>query len=344
MFRLLGILAALNLRLNRIRFWFVPLNLAVAVLLLLGVSDGLERLAKGATNLEPQPVTVADLAAGRVAPGSFVRVSGFVQANLVLELGKKGANGQLEYVRDRLLLLHDAAAPAVWLRLASDQPDSRRRATYVGMVRSLPGAARTATVSKGGTIDGRVPSMGHLLEEGSEPRSFVSGVVHLTVCAPPLALLAWVSIRRGLIYRRGQRARNDDGTPSDLIDMRVSGVLRLHGRTSSRRFVEVDAGLQGLPGGGAAVVANVDASTYLMGMQAIDREGAWTVVIPAGAALSVELGEVAFGLGVRPAARVEVREDGRTMERLTLTFGSGWQRDRVLQLLGSAFPAQRAAA
>ena len=92
-------------------------------------SDDLERVAKGATDLEPQPVTVADLAAGRVAPVSFVRVSGFAQANLVLELGKKGANGKLEYVRDRLLL---------W--------------------------------------------------------------------APPLALLAWVSIRRGLTYRRGQRA------------------------------------------------------------------------------------------------------------------------------------------
>ena len=95
---------------------------------------------------------------------------------------------------------------------------------------------------------------------------------------------------------------------------------------------------------GAAVVADVDASTYVMGMQAVDRDGAWTVVIPAGATLSVEIGEVAFGTGVRPAARVDIREGGRVMDRLTLTFGSGWQRDRVLQMLGSAFPVHRAAA
>jgi hypothetical protein len=97
-------------------------------------------------------------------------------------------------------------------------------------------------------------------------------------------------------------------------------------------------------GGGLSVVANVDASSYFMGVRAVAREGLWTLAIPADATLSVVVGEVAFGLAVRPAARIEARRNGKIAQRMTLTFANACQRDRVLQVLQGVFGARRPAA
>ena len=343
MFRLLGLLAALDLRLNRIRFNFVPLNLALAGVLLWGVSLGVARVLDGPGDIAPRTVTVADLAAGRVATGSFVRVSGFIEPGLILELGKKGRNGTLETVSGRLRLLHDGGSQAVWLMRVRAALEVGRGRRSSACVRPLPQAARDATAREGRAIGSRVPSTGVLIEHGAQPRSFVSGAAHLALCAPPLALLAWVWIKRRQIFRPGPRVTAVASSAGDAIDLRVSGRLRLDARTS-RQFVEVPAGLGWMEGGGLSVAANVDASSYLMGVRAIAREGLWTLAIPAGATLSVVVGEMAFGGGVRPAARVVVRVGGRVSERLTLTFGSGAQRDRVLTFLSSVFVPHRAAA
>jgi hypothetical protein len=342
MFRLLGLMAALDLRLNRIRINFVPLNLALAGLLIWGVALGVTRAADGPAAAVPRTVTVADLAAGRVPSGTFVSVSGLVEPDLVLELGKRGADGKMSTVKERLQLLHDASTPAVWLR-RSAVVQFGGRATFTGIVRPLPEAARRATANEQEVIGRRAPSMAHLLEDGARPRSFAASLVYLAICAPPLALLAWVWISRREIFRAGHHGTADQGSPHEPIDLRVSGRLRLDNRTS-RRFVEMAAELRQVVDGGLAVVADIDASSYVMGVRAVGREGLWTVRIPAGSALAIVEGAVAFGAAVRPAARVDIHVGGRVSERMTLTFGSVAQRDRVLAFLRSVFVAQRAAA
>jgi hypothetical protein len=343
MFRLLGLLALLDLRLNRIRLNFVPLNLALAGLLIGGVSLGVTRVADGPGEIRPRAVTVADLAAGRVPMGTFVHVAGFVEPGLILELGKRGAGGKLENVRKRLRLLHDGGSQAVWLSAGSGTFEVWTRATFVGVVRPLPQAARNASFRDGGALGIRVPSTDLLIEHGAQPRSFASGMAYLGLCAPPLALLGWVWIKRSQIFRRGTRVRSDRVSVDGPIDMRVSARLQLDARTS-RRFVEVPAQLGWMEGGGLSVAANVDASSYLMGVRTIAREGLWTLAIPADATLSVVAGELAFGLAVRPAARVEVRRGGRVAHRMTLSFADACQRDRVLQFLQGVFGARRPAA
>jgi hypothetical protein len=344
MFRLLGLLAALDLRLNRIRFNFIPLNLAIAALLLWGVSLGVARLTEGPGDILPRDVAVADLAAGRVPMGTFVRVSGFVEPGLILELGRRGSGGRkLESVRERLRLLHDAGTGAIWVAAGAAAVEPWTRVTFVGMVRPLPQAARTATARDRQAIGSRTPSLDILLEPEARPRSFVSGLAHLVLCAPPLALLAWVWIKRSQIFRPGTRVRVDPASADGPVDMRVSARLQLDARTS-RRFVEVPVQLGWTEGGGLSVVANVDASSYVMGVRAVAREGLWTLAIPADATLSVVVGEVAFGLAVRPAARIEARRNGKIAQRMTLTFANACQRDRVLQVLQGVFGARRPAA
>jgi hypothetical protein len=337
MFRLLGLVAALNVRFNRIRINLVPLNLLAAGLLLYGVSSGLTRVMDGPADPVPLPVTVADLASGRVRAGSFVRVTGFVEPALILELGRRGASGKMRDVDERLRLLHDGSSPAVWLQPGTAPiPAAWTPATFVGMVRPLPAAAQNATNREGATLSERRPSPDVLLENGTQPRSFASSVWLLATCTPPLVLLAWVTLRRNQIFRAGRHVALDEGSPYELIDLRVSGRLRLT-QSTSRRFLEVGARMERLENGGLAVLANVDASTYFMGIRAIRREGTWTLAIPAGAALSIVAGELALGCGVRPAARVSVRVGGRVTERFTLTFGSVAQRNRVLQALNESF-------
>ena len=344
MFRLLGLLAALDLRLNRIRFNFIPLNLALVALLLWGVSLGVARLADGPGDILPRDVAVADLAAGRVPTGTFVRVSGFVEPGLILELGRRGSGGRkLENVRERLRLLHDAGTQGIWVAAGSAAVEPWTRATFVGMVRPLPQAARTATVRDGQAIGSRTPSLDILLEPGARPRSFGSGMAHLALCAPPLALLAWVWIKRRQIFRAGTRVSVDGVGVDGPIDMRVSARLQL-GAGAWRQFVEVPAGLGWTESGGVTIAANVDASSYVMGVRAVDREGIWTLAIPVDATVSVVLGELAFGLAVRPAARVEVRRGGRVAHRMTLTFANAGQRDRVLQVFAAIFRTRRTAA
>jgi hypothetical protein len=345
MFRLLGLLAALNLRLNRIRILFVPLNLAVAGFLVLGVTSGVSRVVKGPGETGPRDVSVADLAAGRVATGSFVRVSGFLQRGLTLEIGKKGFDGTLHTVRDRLVLLHDASAPAVWVDPGSARPSVSGRVTYEGLVQGLPWAAREATLKEGATIDGRTPSLQVLLRHGTRPRSFDGSVTELALCAPLLALLGCVWFKRSQIFRAREGAAVVvlDPTANEAIDLRVSGRFRLDARTS-RHFVEMPAEIQWLQGGGIAAVAYADAGTYVMGFEAVSRSGAWAAIVPAGAELAIVAGEMAFGLRVRPAARIAVRVGGRVTDRLTLSFGSASQRERVLAFLRRQFAAHRAAA
>ena len=342
-FRLLGLVAALDSRLNRIRINFVPLNLALAGALLWGASLGVARVAQGPAETVPREVTVADLAAGRVPTGTFVRVSGLVDRDLVMEVGSGGKDGRIRTVRERLRLLHDAGAPAIWLRAPNVDQAFSGRATFVGIVRPLPTGVAAATAREGGALFGRQPSTGSLMEHGVRPRSYGSGLAYLLTCAPPLALLAWVWIARRQIFRAGQRSALDAGSPDEPIDLRVSGRMRLEARVS-RRFVEAPAGLQWIENGGVGVVADIDASSYVMGAQAVARQGLWLLPIPAGATLSVVFGELAFGTGVRPAARIDVRVGGRTTDRLTLTFGSLSQRDRVVRTLSSIFSVQPGAA
>jgi hypothetical protein len=343
MFRLLGLAAALNLGLNRIRFNLVPLNYAIAALLLWGATSGLTRVIEGPADAEPQPVTVADLAAGRVPSGSFVRVSGFIEPGVILELGKRGTDGKLQDVRERLRLLHEGGPVAVWLRPVAVPSAVWTRATFVGMVRPLPTAAWNATTREGGSIGGRVPTPDCLIEDGARPQTYLTGVVRLTMCTPPLLLLAWIWVKRNHIFRPGQHVRAIEGNPHDAIDLRVSARLRPT-RGTTRRFIEMDAHLGRLPDGSMVVLANIDASTYFMGWRVINREGQWTVTIPAGAALSVVAGELAFGRGVRPAARIDVRVNGRVINKLTLSFGSLNQRDRVLHALHATFASHPHAA
>lgn len=336
MFKLLGRLAALDARLSRVRINFVPLNLAAALLLVAGVGLGINMVVEGRANPEPKRVTIADIAAGRVAQGSYVFVDGLFDREFVLEIGKKGANGQLSEVKDRLAALIDQAGPsAVLVRMPGLRDSTASGAGLTGMVRALPRAAQEALRRDGADARGRRVDDQLLLAVGQQPASIGLGVLLILVCAPVVGMLAYVHVKRRTIFRAaaGTEAFEHYGTDgAEAADLRVTGRLWLNERTSGR-FVEMPAWATALETGEIAFLSNIDASSSFMGVKTADRAGVWAVVIRPGGLHAIVLGALSFGGEIRPAVQFRVASEGGRSQTVTLSFGSVEQRGLVVREL-----------
>ena len=340
LFKLLGHVAAWDIRLNRIRINFVPLNLAIIAALVAGFAGGLAMVRENLANPKIRPVTIADIVSGRVAEGTFVTVTGTLDPRVGVDIGMKGRDGKLQSIDDRLIaFIEEAGMSGVLVRVPFTP--APKRVALSGMVRPTPIPARQALERDGARLDGLKLDVRYMLAAGKQPARFSEGVLLMFVCAILTGMILAVHLKRHVIFRTkdvGERA-SLGLRENEPIDLRVTGRFALNARTS-RRFIDVHAQAVVIETGQLLFAANIDASCSFMGIKTLDRSGTWTIAVNPGGLLATRSGEMAFGGRVRPAAQFQV-QTGRRAQTVTLSFGSVDQRTRFIRALGAPFVNSR---
>ena len=337
MFRILGVVAALDARFGGNGLELQALRLLLLFMLGAVAAGGVHELRAWSRPTEvPRRVSLVDLTSGNVPAGSYVTVEGAMDPRYRIEITTR----QWRYGRRRL---HASSSTAELLPLVDD---SRRAGLLV-----IPGDA---------VLAGRVALTGRVARLGSEPRRMLArdqstlpsrmhadlmldttrrepnakvGATMVAVAVPLSALLLYVRLRRGSIFR----ARPDVDQAQARqevrhIDVRLTGRLRLDSRRS-RRFLDMPVQATIDDRGDAVLGQHIDAGWYLYELCLRKRVGFWTIAMPPGSLREIVRGETALGTAVRPAARVRFEErDGRA-RTVTLSFGTVAQREFFLGVL-----------
>jgi hypothetical protein len=335
MFRYLGMAAAVHAWLGRRSFLLVPGNIAALGLLGALTAIGARDLMTPAPVETPRRVTIDELASGSVPEGSYVTVDGRIDARYFVEITHRsfrvGRRPRASSYTEKLYPLVDDGWQRGVLVAAAGGVAPAGRLTVTGTVSRTSSTARDTLLR-----ESALPSRMHphlMLTPGRPvaPATVLAGAF-VGLCPPLMAVLLVVGLRRGVIFRKDDRAVLLDPRPSPAdqpIDMRVSGALRLDtGRP--RWFVETQAQAVVTGRGDVALGAHIDASVRLLGMRVRNGDGFWRVVVPAGGIEDVTRGELAFGGDVRPAVKVTVTGWRRPV---VLSFGGADQRQRFLQAL-----------
>jgi hypothetical protein len=346
MFRFLGMVAALDEALRRRTVNLIPLNYGLFFLLLGLTVASIQDIRTRPSSPDPQPVSIASLARGAVAAGAYVTVEGTIDPGYWIEVSKKQVSAGrrvhvARWTEQMLPLVDDAAKVGIMIAPSSEQRFSGR-VRVTGVVRGLSGGARDVLRRESATLPASLnPEL--MLASGQKPSSGVLAVVLLTVCPPLAVALLYVRVKRDLIFRtrREEPRRVDLESHGEPIDLRVTGRLRLDGGRP-RRFVEVP--VQGTVNAQAELElgASLDASLYVFGLCVRERIGFWSLVIPPDSVGTIERGELAFGLGIRPAAKMRI--NGSRPQVVTLSFATLAQRERFLRGLAYQRFARDAAA
>ena len=146
--------------------------------------------------------------------------------------------------------------------------------------------------------------------------------------------IATFAMRYVVFQRTGRRLDRPGETlafPETGIDLRFTGSMKLEFK-GSRRFLNVPASLATLDTGQLALVSRIDASSFFMGIRAINRSGVWASVIQAGMLKDVELGLLYLGFGTRPALRLDYVDATTGQRELSiLSFRTERERQVVIQ-------------
>ena len=157
-------------------------------------------------------------------------------------------------------------------------------------------------------------------------------MVLLAVCPALAVTLVHVWLRRDLIFRVRELGDTWTGARHGVheIDLRLTGRLGLS-TLRPRRFLEVPARALINDRGELVLGAQVDGSVYLSNLLLRKRIGFWSVTIPARTAGPIVRGEIAFGAGIRPAAKVPI--GGAEPQTIALSFPTVDQREHFLRAL-----------
>ena len=306
-YRMLGVVASINRRLWLIRVNFIPLNVAVMVLLGVGTVAGFDQLNDTVGNeREAQPHTLAVLLSAGAPKQDYVTVQGKLFTDARLEWGTEGENGKLKTVEKTWApLVDEGTGKALMVQLAKgrrnrEEPEDL---TLKGMLRPLPPNLHKRLESAAFKFAGVPIEPRFMLVEGEHPQDLGSGL--LLAGGAGVLLLAFVvsSLWRNVVFRSEGATGNDAlsvvrGTEKLL----VSGRMMLNEKTH-QYFVNMPAAAGTLESGAIALVSNIDASSRFMGIKTSDRSGLWTIAIVPSSVTDAETGHVFCGLKKAPAVR-----------------------------------------
>lgn len=349
MFKVLGMAAALEATLRRVRFNFVPVNYVLIALAIGAAGASVRDLRARPSTLEPRLVSIADLAAGAVPARTFVTVEGRIDQRFFLEMKRTTMVGPRPFLHttrtERLVPLVDNAGTAGILIASPAALTLSGRVRLTGMVTGLPYKTRDVLDRDAAKVPSRM-NRDVMLEHGQRPPSLFASITTLAVCSIVTILLVGLRLHCGPVFKATtDRSPHPVDMVDDGCDVRVSGRFLLEGSRTTRRFMNVPAQPYLDPNGVPTLFAHVDASTYVFGWCLRARRGVWHVAIPHGALRKVVRGDAAFGTHVRAAAKLVVAGD--RPETYCMTFGSAAQRERFLhaldRLCGSPAPRAMAA-
>ena len=311
-YRALGIVASVNRRLWLIRVNFIPLNVALMVVLAAGVVAGYDQLTDAASNDErPVPQTLAVLLSSGTPVQSYVQVQGTLFADAPLQYGTEGKDGELKTVERSWAPLFDAGTGnALMVELAPGRGGSEPADVAItGMLRPLPShlhthLAETNFKHRGVTVESRF-----MLVEGEQPAALASGALIGAGCALLLLGFAAAMFCRNVVFRAEAASAGNPlaSLPSDE-PLLVSGRLFLNDKVS-QHFANMPAAVGTLDTGETAIVSNIDASSRFMGVKTQDRAGLWTMTFRPGTVHDAQTGHVFDGMRKRRALRFRYMND-----------------------------------
>ena len=298
LYRLLGVIAAVNGRMFLIRVNFIPVNVALFILLAFGAITGFEQFEDARHNsATPKTQSLGTLLTTNAAPEQdYVSVRGLLFTGARLEYGTKGSNGELRSVDNAWAPLLDSQskrALMVELSPTHRRVDDTEAIAVTGMLRPMNTVLR-AELSKEGFSYGGVPiDQRYVLMEGEKPASFAPALLLGIGCAMVLLLFVIATVKRNVIFladKTSERPVPAQAEPSFF----VSGKLHLDEK-NRQRFVNVPAAIGTLESGELAIVSNIDASSSFMGMKTSERVGMWMLAMRPGSMTEVQPGYIYSG-------------------------------------------------
>jgi hypothetical protein len=335
-FRFLGLLAALDAKLGGNSLNLYAVKLLLIFTLVVFTMAGARHLTSVGPSTDPRPVSLADLASGQVPVGTYVTVEGAIDPRYRIEMTSRSWSFGRRRVRSAtstsqmLPLVDDSRRTG--LLITSPAPASSGRVSLIGTVARLPDKARDTLARDQAALPSRMHPELMLASGRREPASTGLNVALVVICGPLAALLLYVRLKRGLIFRA--RPLGDGALAHGEvreIDVRLTGRLRL-GTGAARRFVEMPAQATVGDRGEVVLGQNIDASLYLYEFCLRTRIGFWSLSIQPGTLGAIVRGEIAMGNAVRPAAKVRIEGSGGA-QTITLSFATVAQREYFLCVL-----------
>ena len=333
---LLGALAKTNSALWRYRINFIPLNLALAILLgALGIAS-LESTTDALRNAEaPSTVSLEQIRANAINQ-NYVSVSGVSVPEAVYEYGNKGADGKLTSVDKSWYPLVDAENQRVLLvqHVGPVGSGDASVKTVEGMLRDLDTSLATKLAAERYEIDGFPVEQRYMLVEGEAPGSpWLYGIATAAI-GGVLACGAIVTVKRNTIFQPSGRQASSlpDADPAEAARVSVTGDLGLDEKTV-KSFVEMPAMLV-VRDGTPVIASNIDASSRFMGFTTKQRSGIWVMAIAAGTVSEGEFGHVFYGLARRNAFRFSYTDSvARKKRRAIIASDDPAMLDRAVSML-----------
>jgi hypothetical protein len=312
-YRALGVIASVNRRLWLIRVNFIPLNVAVMVLLGAGVFVGLEQVVDAASNQRTAvPQTLAVLLSAGEPKQSYVTIQGRLYADAPLEYGTEGTDGKPGKVeRSWAPLLDEGTGKVLMVELARNRPQQKdpEDTALTGMLRPLPPHLRKYLSDNAFKHRGVIVESRFMLVEGEQPAQFAANAFIASACGLLLLAFAAAMFWRNVVFR------SDGGaTPDALATMQADGRLLVSGRLflnekTSQFFSNMPAAMGTVETGETVIVSNIDASSRFMGVKTSDRAGLWTMTFRPGTLQDAEEGHVFDGWTKRRAIRFRYIND-----------------------------------
>ncbi|HKE84458.1 MAG TPA: hypothetical protein VKB50_11910 [Vicinamibacterales bacterium] len=332
----LGALAKTNSVLWRHRINFIPLNVALAILLAaLGIAS-LESTVDALRNAEaPSKVSLEQIRANAINQ-NYVSVSGVSVPEAVYEYGNKGSDGKLTSVDRSWYPLVDAENQRVLLvqHVGPVGGGDAIVRNVEGMLRDLDTSLATKLAAERYEIDGFPVERRYMLVEGERPGSpWLYGIATAAI-GGVLACGTIVTVKRNTIFQASghQVSSFPDADLAEPARVSVTGDLALDEKTV-RSFVEMPAMLV-LKDGAPVIASNIDASRRFMGFTTTKRSGIWVIAIAAGTVSEGEFGHVFYGLTRRNAFRFSYTDSlDRKKRRAIIASDDPAMLDRAVAML-----------
>ena len=328
LYRLLGVIAAMNSRMFLIRVNFIPVNVAVFVLLAFGAVEGFDQFNDALNNsATPKTQSLGTLLTTNDGPDQrYVSVRGLLFTGARLEYGTKDNNGGLSSVSNAWAPLVDSASKrALMVELAPTHArhDDTEAIAVTGMLRPMNTVLRAELEKEGFTFDGVPVDQRFVLMEGEAPSSFGWSLVLGVGCTSLLLMFGFATIKRNVIFLPDTSSERPVPAQAEKPAFFVSGKLHLDEK-NRQRFVNVPAAIGTLESGELAIVSNIDASSTFMGMKTSDRAGMWMLAMRPGSMTEMQPGYIYSGTKKFRAVRFRYVSsmDGAT-ERAVLSATAG---------------------
>lgn len=335
-YRLLGIAARINESASRLRVNFIPVNLAMMLVLGFGsFLTGVGAIVEAGETGPPRSVRLVDVLAHRGTERRFVRMAGNLDPTVSLQ-ARSGDGDEDAVTKTWVPLVDGSGKRGILVELHGTSPvtDAGRTVELIGRLESLDTDLLAKLQEKKGKVGGIKIDTDLALVEGSQPvNPFVLALLSL-LTGIPAALLFITAAKQYVVFRKVPLLPGAPvGELPDKIDLRMTGRFVLDGR-NGRRFLDVPSVSGPSETGELLFVSNIDASSRFFGITTSNQKGYWVIAVQPGSLQAPEPGVLYLGTAARPALRLRYRPaSGGPVETAVASFGSEVERFAFLQRL-----------